>query len=213
MKKVIYSNVEDCANIAIKLNNELYGKISFYGSIWGGILSGKYHVISLSKYRTYRDYEKDEVTFSIKYCKDEFLRVTVGEELYKLSTGLKLAVLSDFCEVLTKYCGKPSFYYTIKDDEYHSLNLNWSYNHLAEDLEDIKSATYFDDAIIDKLIVFNENELDDTKKQMKDEVFKKIGLPYEMLSLVEENMDDFLASKIGEPIENKKDGMKYEKSK
>lgn len=209
MKKVIYSNVEDCANIAIKLNNELYDKISFYGSIWIGILTGKYHVASLSKYPTYRDYEKAEVTFSIKYCKNEFLRVTIGEELNKLSTGLKLAVLSDFCEVLTKYCGKPSFYYTIKDDEYHTLNLNWSYNHLKEDLEDIKNATYFDDATIDKLIVFNEKLSD----EMKDEISKKIGLPYEMLSLVEDNIDDFRNSKIGEPIERKKDEKKHEKNK
>ena len=43
---------------------------------------------------------------------------------------------------------------------------------------------------------------------MKDEKSKKIGLPYEMLPLVDECMDDFVSYKIGEPIANRKEGNK-----
>ena len=193
----LYSNSVDCEKLAIKL---LYGKlrrkINFYGSTLQEVISGKY----LSEYNRSQNIYTSEyaVPFYLKFKKDGFLRVQIGS-LYPYNTtdGEKLAILSDFYEVLKEEYGEPTLFYTTKNDKENTFSLHWSFIDKDKDIEKFKNDTFFDDASIDKLIIIGENTDKDIKDSTKNFLSNEIGLPYELLKLVNNNIEDYIKYKKG----------------
>lgn len=211
---VLYSNAEDCNKIATLLYSKLKNKIEFYGSTYQEVISGKYHCLPYDAYDSYNDYIKDELFFSYKFCENGFLRISVGDVIYKKSIGHKLAALSDLYEVLSDIYGLPTLFYTIKDDDESTLNFQWSFAQKKEDVRDFKNGTAFDDAEIDELIVFGEMKAQNNSHRLNDTtrmlISRQIGLPFEMIYLIDEHVEDFIKYKQGKaicvPKENKVNG-------
>lgn len=214
--KEIYSKDEDCYKLAIELKKKLKDKIEFMGSPYQGFISGKY----FSHYRkphneTQYLFEKG-LPFYYKFCEEGFLRIQVGSFYpYKNSMGEKLAALSDFYEVLSEVYGEPTVFYTIKDDEEGCISLHWSFVNKEEDIEMFKNGTFFDDGETDELIVIGEEKpsnnsyrLSNTTKRF---ISKEVGLPFELIGLVDENIEDFVKYKTGKeisvPVGSKIDGL------
>lgn len=193
----MYSKAEDCGLLAAKLKEKKGYKIDFYGYINTPLPSGKY----LSSYRIDKGERMSNgqcLPFYFKYSKNEFLRISVGSNHFGSSLGEKLAALSDFYEILSEEYGEPTLFYTTKEDEEGLLTLQWSFINKEEEIEKFKNGKYFDDAEVDKLIIFGEkgdtekNNLSDKTKQI---ISKRVGLPFELIYLVD---DDFAKHKIGE---------------
>ena len=128
------------------------GKIEFWGSTYLEVVSGKYHVLPYNRYNNFIDYRNDEVEFSYKFLKNGFLSIQVNDSAYKkFSVGHKLAVLSDLYEVISEEYGMPTVFYTIKDDDENSLNLEWDFIEKEETIDSFKNGCRFDDVVIDEL--------------------------------------------------------------
>ena len=201
----IYSKGEDCYKLAIELKKKLKDKIEFCGSAYQECVSGKY----FSHYRkpsngTQYLFEKG-LPFYYKFCNEGFLRIEVGSFYpYKNSMGEKLAALSDFYEVLSEMYGEPTVFYTIQDDVEGCVSLHWSFVNKEEDIEKFKNGTFFDDGETDELIIIGEEKnsnnsyrLSDTTKRF---ISKEVGLPFELIHLVDENIEDFVKYKTGKEI-------------
>ena len=200
----LYSNAEDCNKIAKILYSKLKRKIEFYGSTHQEVISGVYHCLPYNTYKSYGDYKKDELSFNYKFCENGFLRISIGDVIYRKSIGHKLAVLSDFYEVLSEIYGLPTLFYTIKEDDENTLNLQWSFSRKEEDIQDFKNGTAFDDAEIDELIVFGETKQQNGIYRVSDAtrrmIAKQVGLPFELIYLVDENIEDFVKYKQGKTM-------------
>lgn len=190
------SNRFDCEELAIKLYSKLRSKINFYGSTLQEVISGKY----LSEYNKSQNiYTSDNsVPFYLKFNKNGFLRIQIGS-LYPYNTtdGEKLAILSDFYEVLKEEYGEPTVFYTTKDDKEKAFSLHWSFVNKEDDIKKFKNDTFFDDASIDKLIVIGENTDKDIRDATKKLLTNQIGLPYELLNLVNKNINEYIIHKKG----------------
>ncbi len=198
----IYSDADDCLDLARYLKTQMGRKISFYGSTYQEVISGSY----------FSDFESkcchvygEGLAFYYKFCKEGFLRIGIGSfPLHNNSVGEKLAALSSFYEALSEQYGEPTFFYTIKDDDEGTLSLQWSFANKEEDIQNLRSGNYFDDGEIDELIVIDEPrtqmnsyELNDTTKKFNA---NKIGIPCGLIDLVNENIDDFVKYKTGKEI-------------
>jgi len=198
----IYSNADDCLELARYLKNKMGSKIDFYGSIHQGVISGSYFSDFESKH--YHPYG-DGLSFYYKFCKEGFLRIGIGSFCSRNnSVGEKLAALSNFYEVLSEQYGEPTVFYTTKDDDERTLSLQWSFVNKEEDIQNFMNGSYFDDAEIDELIVFgkprtqmNGYQLSDTTRKL---IAKQIGVPFELIGLVDENIEDFVKYKTGKEI-------------
>lgn len=193
----MYSNRKDCLELARYLEQKMEGKISFYGSI-SEIIAGKYYSYcnSLAKLLG------KGLPFYVKFCKNGFLRISIGSIIpYFKPMGEKLAALSSFYEVLSELYGEPTVFYTLKNDEEETLTLHWSFVNKEEDIQNFKNGSYFDDGETDKLIVIGDSENQKDNYQFSDTtmrfVAKKIGIPFELLGLVDENIEDFVKYKMG----------------
>lgn len=198
----IYSNAEDCFELANYLKKKMGSKIDFYGSICQEVISGSYFSDFESKH--YHSYG-DGLLFYYKFCKEGFLRIGIGSFYpHNNSIGEKLAALSGFYEVLSEQYGEPTVFYTTKDDDEGTLSLQWSFVNKEEDIQSLKNGSYFDDAEIDELIVIGESrtridsyQLSDTTRKL---IAKQIGMPFELISLVDENIEEFVKYKTGKEI-------------
>lgn len=198
----IYSNAVDCLELARHLKKKMGSKIDFYGSIRQEVISGSYFSDFEKEY--YHSYGEG-LSFYYKFCKEGFLRIGIGSFCsYNNSMGEKLAALSSFYEVLSEQYGEPTVFYTTKNDDEGTLSLQWSFVNKEEDIQKFKNGSYFDDAEIDELIVIGEPrtqmniyQLSDTTRNL---IAKNIGVPFELLSLVDENIDDFIKYKTGREI-------------
>lgn len=210
----IFSNADDCCKLARKFKKQLGDKIDFYGSINTPLPSGKY----LSLYRRsngeYFSYNCNCLPFYFKFAENGFLRIGVGSHSKDNSLGEKLAALSDFYEVLCEEYGEPTVFYTTKDDDEGLLTLQWSFINKEEEIAKFQNGTYFDDAEIDTLIVFGQKKdniegysLSDTTKKI---ISRRVGLPFELLDLVDEDIENFVKHKKGKemtiPVGAKVDG-------
>lgn len=200
----IFSNADDCCKLARKLKKQLGDKIDFYGSINTPLPSGKY----LSLYRRsngeYFSYNLNCLQFYFKFAENGFLRIGVGSHSRDNFLGEKLAALSDFYEVLSEEYGEPTVFYTTKDDDEGLLTLQWSFVNKEEEIEKFQSGTYFDDAEIDTLIVFGQKRnnvdgysLSDTTKKI---ISRRVGLPFELLDLADEDIENFVKHKTGKEM-------------
>lgn len=155
MKEVYYSKHDDCVALAQQLNKSLNEKIMFESC--SEVIEGKYKCCPFNTYDTIEEYAKDMVPFYFKYSKGEFLKLGVENNAYKkLSTGHKLAALSDIYEVLCKVFGEPTLFYTTKDDE-EELNLYWVFKNKEDEIKNFQNNTVFDDANIKDLIIIGES--------------------------------------------------------
>ena len=201
--KEMFSKTNDCYLLAKKMKQKLRNKIDFYGSINTPLPSGKY----LSKYKKKNGeymFNGHCLSFYFKFSKNEFLRISVGSNYVGNEFGEKMAALSDFYEVLSEEYGKPTLFYTIKDDDEGLLTLHWSFINKEEEIEKFKNGTYFDDAEIDTLIIFDEKidnmedyNLSDTTKEI---ISRRVGLPFELLDLVDEDLENFVKHKKGREV-------------
>ena len=202
MMKELYSRTEDCLELYKILKRKMGTKVECYGNPHTELFSGKY----FSYYKSYRsdfDYLFDRgLPFYYKYRKNGFFRIQIGDDLPKnTSLGEKLAALSDFYGVLKEEFGEPTAFYTIKDDDEGLISLHWSFVNKEEDVKRFKEGTFFDDIETDELIIFGEPieekgyQLSDATKKMSAE---RIGLPFELLTLVDQNLEDYVKFKNGE---------------
>ena len=201
----LYSKDEDCFELYKILKRKMGNKIEYYGTPYTALFSGKY----FSHYREPHsniDYLFERgIPFYYKFCENGFLRIQVGSSIYhNASVGEKLAALSDFYEVLSEEFGEPTVFYTTKDDDEGLLSMHWSFINKDEDIQKFKSGTYFDDVETDELIIIGESrqktsgyQLNDITKKL---ISKHVGLPFELLSLVDENIEDFVKFKTGKEL-------------
>ena len=196
--KELYSNGSDCYELAKILYRSLGNKLDFYGGyVYNPLANGKY----------YTNGHSNPVKFYYKYCKDGFLRVQIGNYYGNDNTlGQKLAALSDFYEVLYKEFGNPLVFYTTLDDDEGILSMHWSFIDKENELKKFKEGTYFDDAIIDKLIVFDEEKakvgshvLDNRTKEI---ISRRFGLPFELIELVDQDIENYYLHKMGVDLRN-----------
>lgn len=199
----MYSNANNCHQLACILYSKLGDQIRFSGDTRQESVIGYY----FSKYRY--PYGKpilgkpilsasEGLPFYFKYCEDGFLRFEVGSfSSDDKSTGEKLAALSDFYAVLRSYFGEASVFYTIKDDEEECLSLQWVFKDQKSEIQKFQDGSYFDDGEIDQLILIGQTD----GETIKSSVASKMGLPFELLRLVDENMEDFVKFKMREKRE------------
>lgn len=207
--KELYSNADDCYKLARLLDSKLRGKIEFWGSTYQEVISGKYHSLPRNKYESFLDYRNDVVEFCYTFSEDEFLRISVCDSAYKkASMGHKLAVLSDLYEVISKDYGLPLVFYTINDDDENSINLEWDFIQKEETIDAFKNGSMID-AEVDELIIIGEEKEKTSSYSLgsrtKELISKTIGIPYEMIYLVDENIEDFVFYKKGERMSYRKD--------
>lgn len=198
-----YSKAEDCYLLSKKIKKELGSKIDFYGSTNIEIPSGKY----LSSYRKNNGeyiFNGHTLPFYFKFSNNEFLRISVGSHYSGSTLGEKMAALSDFYEVLSKEYGIPTVFYTTKDDDEGLLTLQWSFINKELEIAKFKSGNYFDDAKIDNLIIFGENKENkagyNLNNKTKEYIKKEIGLPYELLYLAANDLEEFIKHKKGREV-------------
>jgi len=198
-----YSKTEDCYLLAGKLKKELENKIEFWGSTYQEVPSGKY----LSSYRRNNGeymFNGQYISFYFKFSENEFLRIGVGSNYRGSSIGEKMAVLSDFYSILSKEYGDPTVFYTIKGDDKEFLTLQWAFINKEEEIVKFQNGTYFDDAEIDKLIVIGKNKeniesysFNDTTRNF---ISRQVGLPFELIYLIDEDIENFVKHKTGKEI-------------
>lgn len=199
----LFSKAEDCSLLASRLNKKLGDKIDFYGSTYIEIPSGKY----LSSYRRNNGeymFNGQWLPFYFKFSENEFLRISVGSNQCGSSIGEKMAALSDFYSILSEEYGEPTVFYTTKDDDERLLSLQWAFINKEEEIEKFQSGTYFDDAEIDTLIILGKKKektegysLSDKTKEI---ISRQVGLPFELLCLVDEDIENFVKHKNGKEI-------------
>lgn len=187
----LYSNGNDCKELAQILNNGIKGEITFSWNNYEQIMGGNYDCL-LSNNNTYLEFlnkEKEQVKFYYKFLKDGFLRIGVGNNpLSKKTVGHKLAALSDFYQVLSKNFGEPTLFYTEENDDEEYLNFEWAFKYKKEVIEAFKNNTIFDDGgKVKDLIIIGE--------QPDKFISNQLGLPIELLGLVEKNIDDYIKYK------------------
>lgn len=187
----LYSNGDDCKELAQILNNGIKGEITFSWNNYEQIMGGNYDCL-LSNNNTYLEFlnkEKEQVKFYYKFLKDGFLRIGVGNNpLSKKTVGHKLAALSDFYQVLSKNFGEPTLFYTEENDDEEYLNFEWAFKYKKEVIEAFKNNTIFDDGgKVKDLIIIGE--------QPDKFISNQLGLPIELLGLVEKNIDDYIKYK------------------
>ena len=198
-----YSKTEDCYLLAGKLKKELENKIEFWGSTYQEVPSGKY----LSSYRRNNGeymFNGQYIPFYFKFSENEFLRIGVGSNYRDSSIGEKMAALSDFYSILSKEYGDPTVFYTIKGDDKEFLILQWAFINKEEEIVKFQNGTYFDDAEIDKLIVIGKNKeniesysFNDTTRNF---ISRQVGLPFELIYLIDEDIENFVKHKTGKEI-------------
>ncbi len=191
----IMSSAEDCHYLSLYLKDELKEKIRFNTPMWLEVINGEYFFEGGS----YKGFFRKGINFYIKYNKEEFLRLQVCSSYLNESFGQKLTVLSELYKVISKKVGEPIVFYTTKDDDEKTLSLEWAFKNKESVIESFRTGTRFDDAQIDKLIVIGEQtqnnyELNDLTRSM---LSKQIGLPFEMLPLINENIEDFIKYQNG----------------
>lgn len=198
-----YSKTEDCYLLAGKLKKELENKIEFWGSTYQEVPSGKY----LSSYRRNNGeymFNGQYIPFYFKFSENEFLRIGVGSNYRGSSIGEKMAALSDFYSILSKEYGDPTVFYTIKGDDKEFLTLQWAFINKEEEIVKFQNGTYFDDAEIDKLIVIGKNkeniESYNFNGTTRNFISRQVGLPFELIYLIDEDIENFVKHKTGKEI-------------
>ena len=198
-----FSKTEDCNLLASKLKKELENKIDFDNSTNIEIPNGKY--LSLYRINNQEDMHYGKwLPFYLKFSKGEFLSISVGSHYSGSSIGEKMAALSDFYTILSEEYGEPSVFYTAKNKDDELLTLQWNFNNKEKETEKLKNGTYFNDAEIDTLIILSKKRANSEKYSLNDQTrvnrSKQIGLPFELLYLLDEDIENFVKHKNGKEL-------------
>ena len=202
------SRAEDCNSLAKKTKKELGKKIDFRWSTNTAFLDARY----LSIYRMNNGEKMDPVFGSensvplhFKFCDGEFMRVCIGSNNSHEYYSEQLAALSDLYLSLREEYGEPTVFYTTRDDD--DICLQWMFTNKKEEIERFKNGTCFDDAEIDKLIVIDNSEQTEIKRFLAE----NLGLPFDLLELVDDVLEDYLKHKTGKIVKindtTKEDGV------
>ena len=190
------STVCDCYHLSEQLLEKFGSRLVLYGCGGPCMLAGEYASFSNEVYSDYTDLCENKIIFCCKYYKGEFLRITVGNGLAERPIGHKLAALSDFYEIFKEEFGVPTLFYTMKDDAYGSLNFQWSMKDKEKDIENFKNGTIFCDTEVEHVIVMGEKKIDLKKRELdrstQNVLDEGLGLPIDLLPLVNDNIDDFI---------------------
>lgn len=201
MKK-LYSNADDCLILSKYINKKMGKKIKFCRNKNQKVVCGK-QFLHYKKIQNNSEYlVEDELPFYFTFCKNEFLRFEIGSyPPFENAFGEKLSALSSFYEILNEQFGEPTAFYTLKDEE-RTLVLHWVFVNKEEEIQNFKNGSYFDDNELDELIVIGEQAPQTENYQLieetKKEVARKIGLPFELTHLID---DDFVKYKTRKEIE------------
>lgn len=161
-------------------------------------MGGSYNCIQSDINNGYLEDKKELINFYYKFLKDGFLRIGVGNNsLSKKTVGHKLAALSDFYQVLSKKFGEPTLFYTMENDDEEYLNFEWVFVDKEETIEAFKNNTFFDynDKVKDLIIIEQQDKLNEYKDLTKKLIPNQLELPFDLLSLVNENIEDFIKYK------------------
>ena len=202
----IYSNVDDCKELYFKLKEKMGDKIENYGTFNNVLFSGKY----FSKYRREEnkyDLLKNGIPFYYKYNKDNFFRIIIESNVYQdNSVGEKLVALSDFYQVLKEMFGEATVFYTVNKEEGKILVMHWSFVRKEEDIEKFRNGIYFDDVQVDNLTIIGDGikdeGLNDYSEEVKKNIAQQFNLPFELLEIIYDNLDDFIKFKNYDYEEN-----------
>lgn len=149
------SRTEDVKWLAYKLKNALDSKISInqYG-LNQEVLHGYYDKEMCCRF----DYFK--LDFYVKYNRNYFLRIGVGENSFHKSYEEKLEALKDIGRVIIdtesitgKQFGYPLAFYKAVFEDSVVPTLEWAFKNQEEYTEALKNGTLFDDAFVENLIV------------------------------------------------------------
>lgn len=174
------------------IKNELGRKVNFYG-VQNQYRLAKYNPVEYSNYDSYDEYKNDEVEFAFYVGgNDNFFRLRVSSQNINSKYGYKLAVLSDLYKILKKEFGNANIYFDSYDNE-EMLGLIWT-NDKEHYLNLYRTPNLCTETLIDleEKVEYDLNE--DTINYITDQ----IGLPLHLLTLLDENIDDFMAYKNGE---------------
>ena len=170
-----------------KLTKNLKGNIEFLSLTY---IENPYARYISPYYMNESDNGINELPIHLKLSDDEFIRVSISSSYKETEFGEKLAALSDFYEALKKEYGEPTLYYTIKNDEENSLNLQWSFIDKEQDIAEFKNNTYFADVDIDELIIINK-----PIETMKQIYSRRIGLPFDLIHLIDQDRTNYFKHK------------------
>lgn len=224
--KIYASQEADCYKLYWHLNSKLKGGISFSGNPYCDSFQGTYiapyHNLQLEQFIT-------GLPFFFRFNEKSFLRISVGNySIYDYTNhsatfGEKLAALSDFYEALKNVYGDPDVFYTKRNDPKGLLTFEWFFIKKEETIKRLKEITdinwigrnyysvrsiskwenRFDEEQFATIIFLREEEKTKgynlspvTKKLIGDE----IGLPFEMINLLNENIEDFIKYKKGKEV-------------
>ncbi len=178
-----YSNVGDCFELFKSLKVKLKDKIEccdFHQEMLCGIY------ISQDKRDNDDAVYRNGIPFYCKFSKN-YLNVAIGSFYpYKNSVGEKLAILSEFYEILREIFNEPTLFYTIENDEEGLLSLHWAFTNKEEQIKEFTDNTYYWDAKVTNLVIFNPNH-----------GIQNLGLPIELLPLIKENIHEYVKYKNG----------------
>lgn len=199
----IDSNADDCFKLASKLEKMLGNKIHFHGNIHQELISGEYFWQGM-EYGGFSYVFEEGLPFNYSFCKNVFLRIQVGSFYPHINLfGEKLAALSIFYEILSEDYGEPTVFYTTKSGYESVLSLHWSFVDKEEDIIEFKKG-YINGEKIEELIVMGESKSQMNGYQLNNttrkSIAKQIGLPFELSSLVAENIEEFSKCKTGKEI-------------
>ena len=149
------SKTEDVKWLAYKLKDALESKISInqYG-LNQEVLHGYYDKEMCCRF----DYFK--LDFHIKYNRNYFLRLGIGEDSVGKSYQEKINALKDIGKVVInlesmvdKKIGPPLAFYNAVSEDSVVPTLEWAFRNQAEYIEELRNGTIFDDADIENLII------------------------------------------------------------
>lgn len=103
------------------------------------------------------------IDFSIKYNRDYFLSISVGEIQASKPYEIKEEAINDLCNVISNMTniygqkiGKPLARFNISDDGYLFPEIYWSFYNQLKDVEELRNNTFFTDNIPEDLIIYEE---------------------------------------------------------
>ena len=186
MKK-IYSNADDCYKLSKLLFDKLGYKMDINTNSYSETIEGDYRCFDNDYYQDYKEYLEDKLPFSLKYVKNNFLTLSVGNDNENHSLGHKLVVLSEFYKVLKDEFGEPTIFYTTKYNNDKTFNLQWAFNNKKEFIKNSINNKYLNNSNLSNVIV-----IDSYNNQNNN-----IGLPVELSFLVKEDIDNYIKYKKG----------------
>lgn len=158
----VYSRSEDVMWLAQRLKNVMGGYVSFnqFG-IDNPLLTGVYCKDGRGGGPYY---SKDDVRFYIKFCKDEFLRIQIPENCYKIENVIlameELVNAISFTKKEGISLGSPLAIY--QTDE--CLTCEYAFKNQKEVAQMLQNNTMFDDGEVSNLRLLNSSHVYDSQE-------------------------------------------------